>query len=312
MASQKEGTDTMHRLSEALQRWSEIVWDTRLKLVAIWVRLDGRSNGWLGVGERTYKGFLKHQGHANAAAIAYYTLFSLFPLTLLLISLGSLVLNSEEAQGAALALVRGYLPAAVGLVRGNIQRVLELRGRATIIGVVGFVWAASGVFGGLSRAINRAWDLHRPRPPWAERALALGMVLLIALLFFLSIFSTAAFEVVSRLSTVILFEPVWTGLSTRILPYIFTVLLFSFLYRVLPHARVAWTEVLPGALLASLAWEVAKYGFTLYLTSFAAYNLLYGSVAAVIALLLWSYISGVIILLGAEFTVQWARRRRGE
>lgn len=302
----------MGRLAEALQRWNEKVWETRQRVVAIWVRLDARSDGWLGVCERTYKGFLEHQGNANAAAIAYYTLFSIFPLTLLLISLGSFYLNSEQAQQAALAVVRVYMPTAVEFVQRNIERVLELRGTIGIIGVLAFIWSASGVFGGLSRAINTAWHMDRPRPAWAERALAAAMVLLIALLFFLSVLSTAAFELVARLSTVILGEPVWTGLSTRILPYIFTLLLFSFLYRVLPYTRVAWSEVLPGAFLASFAWEVAKYGFTFYLTRFASYSLVYGPVAAVIALLLWSYISGVIILLGAEFTVQYAKRRRGE
>lgn len=307
----------MHHLSRALHRWNEIVWATRLKFVAIWVRLDRRSDGWLGVCEWTYKGFLQHQGNANAAAIAYYTLFSVFPLTLLLISMGSFVLNSQQAQQAALAVVGTYLPIAVDLVQRNIERVLELRGTASVVGVLGFIWAASGVFGSLSRAINRAWDLERPRPAWAERALAASLVLLVALLFSLSLLSTAAFEVVTRLSSLVLGAPpnppaTLINLLVKILPYIFTVLLFTFLYAILPSVRVAWADVLPGALLASLAWEVAKNGFTLYLTRFAPYNLVYGSVAAVIAILLWSYISGIIILLGAEFTVQYARRRRGE
>ncbi len=307
----------MFRLSLALQRWSDIVWETRLKLVRRWVRLNARSDGWLGVGERTYKGFMAHQGNANAAAIAYYTLFSVFPLTLLLISLGSFVLNSQQAQEAALTAVGTYLPFATELVQRNIERVLELRGTASVIGVVGFIWAASGVFGSLSRAINLAWDLERPRPAWAERALAAGLVLLVALLFSLSLFSTAAFEVVERLARLLPSDAPISGLSlidlaSTGLPYIFTVLLFSFLYTVLPSTRVAWTEVLPGALLASVVWEVAKNGFTIYLGSFATYNLVYGSLGAVIALLLWSYISGLIILLGAEFTVQYARRRRGE
>ncbi|TKJ29004.1 MAG: hypothetical protein CEE40_10015 [Chloroflexi bacterium B3_Chlor] len=311
----RESIDTVHRLSEALQRWNEIVWETRESLVRIWVRLDARSDGWLGVGERSYKGFLQHQGTANAAAIAYYTLFSLFPLTLLLISLGSFVLNSQEAQERALAVVAGYFPAAVELVRTNIERVLELRGTAGAIGVLGLIWSASGLFGGLSRAINRAWDVQTPRPAWAERALAAGLVLLSALLFFLSLYSTPVIELVSRLSSVLLSSsPVSPSLvmnlASKILPYLLTALSFSFFYTVLPSTHVAWVEVLPGALLASFAWEVAKIGFTVYLGGFASYNLVYGSVAAVIAVLLWSYISGVIILLGAEFTVQYAKRRR--
>ena len=307
----------MFRISAAWRRWNEYIWETREKLVAIWVRLDQKSNGWLGVGERAYKGFLYHQGNANAAATAYYTLFSVFPLTLVLISLGSFVLDSEGAQQAALSAVGTYLPAAVELVERNIQRVLEQRGTASVIGLVGFVWAASGVFGSLSRAINRAWDLDRPRPAWAERALAAGLVLLVGSLFSLSLLSTAAFELVARLTRVFLPETAidgvtLLGVASTVLPYAFTVLLFAFLYAVLPSTRVGWLEVLPGALLASLAWEVAKRAFTFYLTGFASYNLIYGSLGAVIAMLLWSYISAMIILLGAEFTVQYARRMRGE
>jgi membrane protein len=80
----------------------------------------------------------------------------------------------------------------------------------------------------------------------------------------------------------------------------------------LPHAQVAWSDVLPAALLASIVWEVAKHGFAFYVAEFALYSLVYGSLAAVIVLMLWSYLSGVIILLGAEFSVQYARQRRRE
>jgi membrane protein len=307
----------VHLISAVWQRWNDIVWETRLKVVRVWVRLDGKSNGWLGVGERTYKGFVNHQGNANAAAIAYYTLFSVFPLTLLLVSLGSFVLNSEQAREAAIAAVGTYLPAAVELVQRNIERVLQLRGTASVIGVIGFIWAASGVFGSLSRAINRAWDLERPRPAWAERVLAAGLVLLVAFLFSFSLLSTTVIDVALRLSRALLEQTHITGipvleLGSRILPYVSTVLLLTFLYGVLPSSRVALVEVLPGALMTSFAWEVAKQGFTVYITSFATYNLIYGSLGAVIAMLLWSYISGVMILLGAEFTVQYARKRRGE
>lgn len=307
----------MHRLSQALQRWNERLLGIRQRLVRIWIRMDARSGGWLGVGERTYKRFLKHRGSVSAAAIAYYSLFSIFPLTLALISLGSLVLDSEEAQEAALSLVAQFAPAAVDLVEETIQQVLQARGTFGIIAVLGFLWSATGVFGALNRAINTAWEAERPRPVWAERAIALGMVLSIAVLLFLSVISTAIFEVALRLYDSIAPEvPESPGLvprlATLIIPYLFTALLFWVVYRVLPYAQVAWSDVLPGALLASLVWEVAKDAFTFYATEFALYSLVYGSLAAVIILLLWSYLSATIILLGAEFTVQYARRRRSK
>jgi YihY family inner membrane protein len=147
--------------------------------------------------------------------------------------------------------------------------------------------------------------------------LAAGLVLLVAFLFSFSLLSTTVIDVALRLSRALLEQTHITGipvleLGSRILPYVSTVLLLTFLYGVLPSSRVALVEVLPGALMTSFAWEVAKQGFTVYITSFATYNLIYGSLGAVIAMLLWSYISGVMILLGAEFTVQYARKRRGE
>ncbi len=305
----------MDRLSQALERWNLRLSQVRQRLVQMWERLDAWSGGWLGVGERAYKRFAEHQGNASAAAIAYYTLFSVFPLTLGLVSLGSLVLDSAEAHDAVLGLVAAYSPAIVDLVEENIQQVLQARGAFGLIAALGFLWSSAGVFGALSRAINTAWEVERPRPAWKERAIALGMVLSVVLLFFLSVFSTALFEVRTRLPGIILGEATASGdllprLLAAVIPYLFTLLLFWVLYRILPHAQVAWSDVLPGALLASFVWEVAKHGFAFYVTEFALYSLVYGSLAAVIVLLLWSYLSGVIILLGAEFSVQHARRRR--
>lgn len=267
------------------------------------------------MGKRAYKAFAEHQGNLTAAAIAYYTLFSIFPLALGLVSLGSLVLDSAEAQEAVLELVAAYSPAIVDLVEQTIQQVMQARGAFGLIAVLGFLWSSVGVFGALNRAINTAWEVERPRAAWKERALALGMVLSVVLLFFLSVFSTAFFEIRGRLPGILLGEPAASaGLPSRlaaaIVPYIFTALLFWVLYRVLPHAKVAWSDVLPAALLASLAWEVAKHGFAFYVAEFALYSLVYGSLAAVVVFLMWSYLSGMIILLGAEFSVQYARRTR--
>jgi len=307
----------MDRLDQALERWNLRFSRMGQVLLGMWKRLDRRSGGWLGVGERAYKAFLKHRGAFTSAAIAYYTLFSIFPLTLGLVSLGSLVLDSAEAQEAVLELVAAYSPAIVDLVEETIQQVLQARGTFGFIAVLGFLWSSVGVFSALNRAINTAWEVERPRPAWKERAIALGMVLSVVLLFFLSVFSTAFFEVRGRLPGILLGEPAASaGLPSRlaaaIVPYVFTALLFWVLYRVLPRAKVAWSDVLPAALLASLVWEVAKHGFAFYVAEFALYSLVYGSLAAVVVFLLWSYLSGMIILLGAEFSVQYARRRRPE
>jgi membrane protein len=304
----------MNRLNRALERWNLRFTQIRQRLLGTWSSLDARSGGWLGLGKRAFERFAEHQGNLTAAAIAYYTLLSILPLALGLVSLGSLVLDSSEAQEAVLELVARYSPAIVGLVEQTIQQVLQARGAFGLIAVLGFLWSSVGVFGALSRAVNTAWEVERPRSAWKEQALALGMVVSVVLLFFLSVLSTALFEVRGRLPGILLGEEMASGdlssrLAAAIVPYIFTALLFWVLYRVLPHAKVAWSDVLPAALLASLVWEVAKHGFAFYAAEFALYSLVYGSLAVVVVFLVWSYLSGMIILLGAEFSVQYARRR---
>jgi membrane protein len=88
-----------------------------------------------------------------------------------------------------------------------------------------------------------------------------------------------------------------------------TILIFFLLYKILPNTTVRWSDVWLGALLTGLGWELAKYLFTWYLTNFASYNLVYGSVALLIAFLAWSYYTGVILILGAEFTAEYAKAR---
>lgn len=305
----------MNGFSELVRRWNEQLAETRHRVLRMWARLDAASAGWLGVGERAYKAFMKHRGAFTSAAIAYYTLFSIFPLALGLVSLGSLVLDSEEAQEAVFELIASYSPAIVELVGQTIQQVLQARGAFGLIAILGFLWSSAGVFGALSLAINTAWEVERPRPAWKERAIALGMVLSVVLLFFLSVFSTAFIEVGNRLAAMLLGYTVFADdvaprLLAAIVPYLFSLLLFWVLYRLVPRAPVTWSDVLPAALLASLVWEVAKHGFAFYAAEFALYSLVYGSLAAVVVFLVWSYLSGVIILLGAEFSVQYARRRR--
>lgn len=307
----------MNGFSELVRRWNEQLAETRHRVLRMWARLDAASAGWLGVGERAYKAFMKHRGAFTSAAIAYYTLFSIFPLALGLVSLGSLVLDSEEAQEAVFELIASYSPAIVELVGQTIQQVLQARGAFGLIAILGFLWSSAGVFGALSLAINTAWEVERPRPAWKERAIALGMVLSVVLLFFLSVFSTAFIEVGNRLAAMLLGYAVFPDdvaprVLAAIVPYLFSLLLFWVLYRLVPRGPVTWSDVLPAALLASLVWEVAKHGFAFYAAEFALYSLVYGSLAAVVVFLVWSYLSGVIILLGAEFSVQYARRRRGE
>ncbi len=258
--------------------------------------------------KRTFDGYNAHDGSFVSVALAYYFLLTTFPLILALIALGSLLLGSERAQQAALAFAAQALPGAEGLIASNISLVLKQRGSIGVLALLGLIYSASGLFGVLAAALDRAWAC-RGRPTLEQRLLAVAGVLGMAALFFLSVGFGAAYEALRRAGgpNQGLRAFLVTALPLLV-SYAFTLAMFLVLYWKLPAARVRFADAWPAALLAGVAWEAAKGIFAWYLSRFTQYNLVYGSLAAVIGLLAWFQFTGFIILLGAELSVQVAAR----
>jgi len=282
----------------------------------IYTSADRKLGGWLSLLRATGREFQNDDGSAMAAAIAYYTLFSFFPLVLLMITVFSFFFSSATAQKEVITWAERYIPASGDLIRANIGQVLRVRGTVSIVALLGLVWSGSGVFSALDRAINRAWDVSELRSFWRQKLLALGMIVGAGGLLLVSIISTTFFNVIRRLRLPLtswqLFGKwlVLPKLLSALLPVILTMLIFLLLYKILPNTTVRWSDVWLGALLTGLGWELAKYLFTWYLANFASYNLVYGSVALLIAFLAWSYYTSLILILGAEFTAEYAKTRR--
>jgi len=202
------------------------------------------------------------------------------------------------------------MPGSGNLVKANIGQILRARGTVSLLAILSLLWSSSGIFSALDRAVNRAWDVAELRPFWRQKLLALGMIVGAGGLLLLSIVSTTVFSVIHRLRLPLTDWRLFGNLLSTLLPLPLTISIFLLLYRILPNTAVRWSDVWPGALLAGLGWELAKYLFTWYLADFASYNLVYGSLALIIAFLAWSYYTGVILILGAEFTAEYARTRR--
>ncbi|MGQ9626246.1 MAG: YihY/virulence factor BrkB family protein [Anaerolineae bacterium] len=247
---------------------------------------------------------------AWAAAIAYYALISFFPLLLILIVAASYFLERAEAKEEVMRLVAVYIPTSEELVRANIEQVLRARGAVGVLAMLGFLWSASVVFSSLERALNRVWEVRVMRPFWRRRLLAVSMIAGLGALFLLSVASTALFDLFRHLRLPFHLDGWMWGLLTASLPIFLNVLIFSLLYKILPYRLVGWSEALPGALLAGLSWEGVKKLFTSYLIRVVPYNLVYGSLGAVIALLIWFYITAFVLLLGAEFSAILSRVKR--
>jgi membrane protein len=278
--------------------------------------LNTHTGGALNVLREAVERFGEAHASEAAASMAYYAIFSLFPLLLFLVAVGSSVLESQEAQQAIVDNITQILPTARRLIERNVQQVLELRGTVGVIGLIGLLWSATGVFTTLGHNINRAWSRAETRNFFRQRLVAISMVAGLLLLLALSLLSTTAVELLPRLQIplaggVSIYDSLlWTVASTLI-PWIFTLLLFLSLYRWVPNTHVSWIAALWGAVPSTLGWHAITNGFAWYLNSgLARYELVYGSLGAVVALMFWIYLSSLITFFGAYVSAAVDRHRR--
>lgn len=244
-----------------------------------------------------------------AASLSYYALLTLFPLLLVLIAIASFFVSEADALGTVMSVVRDYLPGSEKTVQEILHQVVDLRGSATFIGFVTLAWSASGIFNVVQYALDRAWRAQQPRPVWAQRLISVAVLGALGLAFLASVFLSAFSEgVVAQLVG----EAGTAREVVRALGNLLGIGLgfaaFGILYKTFPHAHVAWRDALTGAGVAALMWELAKNVYALYLVHFARFNLVYGSVGAIIGLLLWGYLSAMIVLFGAELAAAMGRR----
>jgi membrane protein len=271
------------------------------------------SGGPLEVLRDAWQSFGDVRAAEAAAGMAYYALFSLFPLLIALVAAGSFVLEQGQVHQQAVELVSEAFPVSQGLIEKNVQRVLELRGTVGIVGLIGLFWAATGAFDILARNINRAWRQAESRSFVKSRLVALGMIGALAAFLFLSLLSSTLANVLPRLDVPlwggvsIYVTPLWSVLS-NLTPLLFSFLMFLALYLWTPTVEVEWKAAFWSAFVAALAWEGVANAFAWYLGSgFIQYELVYGSLGTVVALLLWIYLSSYITLFGAHLSAAIAR-----
>jgi membrane protein len=245
--------------------------------------------------QSTIEGIEKFEIAARAAAIAYYGLLSLFPL-LFLIYLGSQFLESEETRVALNKSLVQFLPAAAETVQEIVNQTIAIRGSIGLISGIGLLWSASTLFNALTKSLNVIWRAQ-PRPFWRRRIVAAVSVLSLGLLFIVSMTFTALATIPSPNDGAVI--PQWLNLTVGL---VVTILLFWLVYHWIPNIQEDTRATLGGGILAAILWQAAKTVFAVYLASgLTNYGAIYGSLASVIALILWAYISALILFIGALF-----------
>ena len=240
--------------------------------------------------------------------MAYYAFFSLFPLLLVFVAVGSYFLESEQVYNQALTLVEEAIPVSNQLIDENLQRVLEARGAIGFVGLLGLVWSATGVFNGLAYNINLAWPGAEKRNFFEKRLIALGMLGTLMLLLITSLVLEAAVQLLSGfqiplLGSISIYDTRFWTVFSNLTPWFFVFMLFLALYRWTPTRRVYWKAALGGAAVSSIAWKLATSIFSWYLESgLGRYDIIYGSLGAVAALMFLIYLISSIALFGAHLS----------
>jgi len=268
-------------------------------------RINGRTGDWLSALASAAKETLKPDTAITAAAIAYFSLFSLFPITLLSISIASFSLGPSMDQQLIIQELEFIAPALGQLLGPNIDEIIEARGPVSGIALIGLVWSASTIFYTFTHTLNEIWGVKQRRAVWKRRGLAILFVLaLVGPILFLASF---AGSVITHLRTLLPAPIISIGGSVSlVLAVLLDVALFMVLYMIFPHGTSTWREILPGALGAGFLWEMAKKAFLSFVSTYISVsNLVYGSVAAIIAFLAWAYLSGLIFLFGAYLSVSY-------
>lgn len=261
--------------------------------------------------------FSKH-GTRESAALSYYAVFTLFPLMLLLIVVIGTVLGPAAAANQIDGVLRIFLPTSTAVfLQDSIAETLQQRGSFGLVAGITLIWSSLGFFSNLSSALSRTFrdheGYHKGYSTILSRIYGIFVMLAMGILLVASLATTVVFNLIDL---VVFYQTTsWITTGALIVPLSLSVAIFAFLYRFVPRRRVRWDAIWIAAFLGGGAWEIAKRLFTWYLDNIASYSVVYGSVATLIVLMFWVYLSGFIILLGAEFCVaidDWMSKRSVE
>lgn len=271
--------------------------------------LNRQTDGWFVLLLEALRDVLSFKSSLYGAATAYFALFSIFPLILLTIGIASFWLDPRITWQEILSRLEFVVPALDALLGDHLDQIIDSRGAITRLSALALIWSASSIIYMLTRAMDDLWEGVMVRPAWRHRALAILVTL-----------SSAGLLLVASLAwgvVVPLLNRIVPDQIIRVSPYLnfmasalLSIALFALLYYMLPHMRMHWRDVLLGAVVAGLLWELAKRAFLFFVANYLTNtNVVYGSMTTIIAFLTWAYISSLIFLFGGHLNVRYKRRR---
>jgi len=265
--------------------------------------------GWRELLTRTYRELMEDDGLGLAAQLAYYFFLALFPAILCVLAIASFFPLQNFTDDVVGSLGRFAPEAMLTLIREQMVRIANGHDGGLLgIGLLGAIWSSSSAMVSIIGALNRAYDIDESRPMWKVRGLAIvltiGLAVFIVLSFTLVI---AGPEIADYFAARFAFGQLFVW-SWKILqwPIAFALVVtgVGLVYYFAPDAEQDWVWITPGSLVATVLWLCGSLAFRFYAVNFGNYEASYGTVAGVILLLLWFYLSGLILIVGAEISAE--------
>jgi membrane protein len=263
----------------------------------------------------TFNGFIEDRALKLSAALSYYTIFSLAPLLLVLISLAGIFFGREAIQGHVFTEINGLIGNQAAAQIQDIIRNMELSGKtnlAIVIGAVTLIIGATSVFGEIQDSINMIWKVKaKPKRGWVkllkDRLLSSSLIVGLGFLLVVSLLVNGALVALNDLLkvyfpdvTVFVFHLVNIAIS-----FVVITVLFGVIFKVLPDAKIAWKDVRVGAFFTACLFMLGRYLIGLYIETTSAGSA-YGAAGSLIVILVWVYYTAAILYFGAEFTRVYA------
>jgi membrane protein len=263
----------------------------------------------------TFSGFSDDNGLKFSASLAYYTVFSLAPLLILIISVSGLFLGHDAATGSLYPEIKRYVGADAAKQIQEMLAKLEFSGKsgiAVVISVVTLLIGASSIFLEIQDSLNIIWRVKaKPKRGWVKmlqnRFLSFSLIISLG---FLLIASLAVNLLISALSTQITrFLPAVTELMMKglnlFVTFVVISVLFGIIFKFLPDVKIKWKDVRSGAMFTAILFMIGQYVISLYIT-YTAQGSTYGAAGSLIVILVWIYYTSAILYIGAEFTQVYA------
>ncbi|MDB5224301.1 MAG: YihY/virulence factor BrkB family protein [Chitinophagaceae bacterium] len=256
-----------------------------------------------------------------SASLAYYTVFSLAPVLIVIISICGVLFGKEAIQGQVYGQMKGLVGGEAAIQVQDTIKNIHLTGHnifATIISILVLLIGATGIFGEVQDSLNKIWGLRiKTRKTWwkliINRLLSFSIIICIGFVMMVSLLLNAMVSAFGKFLARYFseFSVIVVQITDSVLTFVITTFLFSLMFKMLPDAKIKWKDVLVGGLITSVFFTLGKLAIGYYLGSSNIASV-YGAAGSIMIIMVWVYYSSIILYLGAEFTKVYAKLYGGK